>query len=100
MPSGLLNLYLICSLGPLCRLLCKLFIKTRFLFATGICCYHWKTSGSGSVQVLPNEDGRWFSLKAFTSYKLKSDKPLPQDFTMEFDIATHSMTSAHDQESA
>lgn len=58
----------------------------------------WKTSGSGSVQAFPGEDGRWLSLKEFTSYKLKSDKPLPQNFTIEFDIVTHSNTSAGDLE--
>lgn len=59
----------------------------------------WKTSGSGSVQAFPNEDGRWLSLKEFTSYKLRNDRPLPQNFTVEFDIVTHSNTNANDLES-
>ena len=58
----------------------------------------WKTSGSGAVQAFPDGDGRWLSLKEFTSYKLRSDKPLPQNFTVEFDIVTHSNTSASDLE--
>ncbi|ANI89189.1 hypothetical protein A9P82_07720 [Arachidicoccus ginsenosidimutans] len=65
----------------------------------GAMAQYWKTSGSGSIRQFPDENGKWLSFKEFTSYKLKSDKPLPQNFTIEFDIATHSNTSASDLES-
>lgn len=66
--------------------------------SVGMMATHWKTSGSGSIQAFPDENGRWLSLKEFTSYKLRSDKPLPQNFTIEFDIVTHSNTNANDLE--
>ncbi|MGF7231897.1 hypothetical protein [Arachidicoccus sp.] len=58
----------------------------------------WKTSGTGEIALFKNREGRWLSLKEFTTYKLENDKPLPTDFTIEFDIATHSNTSANDLE--
>ncbi|MHA6697535.1 hypothetical protein [Chryseobacterium sp. A301] len=57
---------------------------------------NWKTSGSGSVSSLPDHSGNWLLLKEFTSYKLKSNTPLPDNFTLEFDIATSSNTGAKD----
>lgn len=56
----------------------------------------WKASGSGSVASLPDQSGKWLLLKEFTSYKLKSNTPLPDNFTLEFDIATQSNTDAKD----
>ncbi|TCK80868.1 hypothetical protein [Albibacterium bauzanense] len=56
----------------------------------------WKASGSGSVANLPDQSGNWLLLKEFTSYKLKSNAPLPNNFTLEFDIATQSNTDAKD----
>jgi hypothetical protein len=61
--------------------------------------HNWKTSGSGSVQTFPNQLGKWFLLNEYTSYKLRKDASLPENFTIEFDIATHSNTSADDLES-
>lgn len=59
---------------------------------------HWKTSGTGEIETFGLRKGRWLSLKEFTSYKLKSNNPLPENFTIEFDIATQSNTNAGDLE--
>lgn len=64
--------------------------------ASGRMAQNWKTSGSGTVSSLPDHNGNWLVLKEFTSYKLKSNTPLPDNFTLEFDIATHSNTEAKD----
>lgn len=65
----------------------------------GAMAHYWKTSGTGDIETFPLREGRWLSLKEFTSYKLKTNKPLPENFTIEFDIATHSNTNAGDLES-
>lgn len=49
----------------------------------------FKTSGSGEVIHFANNTGNWLLLKEFTTYKLKSDVSLPENFTIEFDIATN-----------
>lgn len=64
--------------------------------ATGNMARLWKTSGSGSVEKFETLDGQWLSLNQYTTYKLKSDKALPANFTIEFDIATHSNTDTDD----
>lgn len=51
----------------------------------------WKTNGSGSVVNFPGQTGR-MQLRNFTSYKLKSNESLPENFTIEFDIVTDSET--------
>ncbi len=56
----------------------------------------WKTSGSGSVANLPDHSGNWLLLKEFTTYKFKSNTALPENFTLEFDIATQSNNDAKD----
>lgn len=56
----------------------------------------WKTSGSGTVGNLPDQTGKWLLLREFTSYKLKSNTALPDNFTLEFDIATQSKNEAKD----
>ncbi|AYD46944.1 MAG TPA: hypothetical protein VFQ86_11305 [Arachidicoccus soli] len=64
----------------------------------GTMAQHWKTSGSGDIETFRLRNGRWLSLNEFTSYKLKRDNPLPENFTIEFDIATQSNTNAGDLE--
>ena len=51
---------------------------------------HWKTHGSGSIDKDDQFAGHWLYLNSFTSYKLKNDTALPENFTVEFDIITHS----------
>lgn len=63
---------------------------------TGEMATHWKSSGSGSIGTATEFPGKWLFLKEFTSYKLKSDHPLPEDFTVEFDIITLSRDQARD----
>ena len=60
---------------------------------------HWKTHGSGSIGTTDQFAGKWLFLNEFTSYKLKSDVPLPENFTLEFDIVTMSKDEAKDLES-
>lgn len=57
---------------------------------------YWKTNGSGTIGTTDQFAGKWLFLKEFTSYKLKSDTPLPQNFTVEFDIVTLSKDKARD----
>ena len=57
---------------------------------------HWKSNGSGSIGTADQFAGNWLFLKEFTSYKLKSDTPLPENFTIEFDIVTLSKDEARD----
>ncbi|SEA45263.1 hypothetical protein SAMN05192529_11963 [Arachidicoccus rhizosphaerae] len=63
---------------------------------TGEMASHWKSSGSGSIGTVSTFPGKWLFLKEFTSYKLKNDQPLPEDFTVEFDIITLSKGEARD----
>lgn len=63
---------------------------------TGDMASHWKTHGSGSVGTTEAFPGNWLFLNEFTSYKLKSDTPLPENFTIEFDIVTLSKDEAKD----
>ncbi|PYF76999.1 hypothetical protein [Pedobacter nutrimenti] len=64
--------------------------------ASGRMALSWKTGGSGSVEKFPNQEGKWLIFNEYTSYKLKSDKALPSKFTIEFDLATHSLTDTED----
>jgi len=57
---------------------------------------HWKSNGSGSIETTPQFPGKWLFLNAFTSYKRKSDTPLPENFTLEFDIVSLSRDKASD----
>lgn len=64
--------------------------------STGDMASHWKTHGSGSIGTTDQFPGKWLFLKEFTSYKLKSNTPLPENFTVEFDIVTQSKDQARD----
>ena len=57
---------------------------------------YWKTSGSGMIGTDDQFAGNWFYLNPFTTYKLKSDRALPEAFTVEFDILTRSQNEARD----
>lgn len=57
---------------------------------------HWKSNGSGSVATISQFPGKWLFLNEFTSYKLKNDTPLPDNFTVEFDVVTLSRDKASD----
>lgn len=63
---------------------------------TGAMASHWKSNGSGSIETTTQFPGKWLFLNEFTSYKLKSDTPLPDNFTIEFDIVTLSRDKARD----
>lgn len=75
----------------------KLFFEDDFSKdSLGNMAQFWKTSGSGTVGTLPDVAGRWLLMREFTSYKLKNNQALPENFTLEFDIATQSQTDAND----
>lgn len=57
---------------------------------------HWKSNSSGSIGTSELYPGNWLFLNAFTTYKLKNNTPLPDNFTIEFDIVTLSRDQARD----
>lgn len=46
----------------------------------------WKTSSSGSIIQPEGMSGQWLQLQTGATYKLKDNQPLPDEFTIEFDI--------------
>lgn len=73
----------------------KLFFEDDFSKdSLGDMAKRWTTSGSGTVGTLPDVPGRWLLMREFTSYKLKNNQPLPDNFTLEFDIASQSRNGA------
>lgn len=48
----------------------------------------WQTNGSGSVATASGFSGKWLEMAPFSTYKLAGADPLPQRFTIEFDVLT------------
>ncbi|MXO67150.1 hypothetical protein [Altericroceibacterium endophyticum] len=46
----------------------------------------FKTNGSGSIVTVAGKPGRWLALQPFATYRLTDENPLPQRFTIEFDM--------------
>lgn len=48
----------------------------------------WQTNGSGSVATVDGFPGKWMAMQPFSTYKIVGADPLPQRFTIEFDVLT------------
>jgi len=51
---------------------------------------HWKSSGGGSVVAISGTAGKWLALAQQATYRIDSLLPMPDNFTIEFDLLTRS----------
>jgi len=52
---------------------------------------HWKSSGGGSINTIPDVPGKWLALSPRTTYRIDSILAMPGNFTVEFDVLTRSV---------
>ncbi|RAV29442.1 hypothetical protein DN748_08025 [Sinomicrobium soli] len=48
----------------------------------------WTSNGTGAVETLPGVPGKWLRVYPENTYKIKDLMPMPENFTLEFDMLT------------